>query len=176
MGFPLYSFSEKASYFQTKGNLPMRDFNDADREKKSRRIKLPDNPGNLFGEALSRLETAVKAAVKDGHITCPIGWKLAEDTGVSRLDVGAMIDKLGLRVTDCQLGCFKVDKTPFAGPATAPISEEIIRRVESLHEKGELTCFNAFALARELNIKPMSVADAVNVRGYKLRQCQLGCF
>jgi hypothetical protein len=154
----------------------MRDFNDADRKKKSRRISLPDNPCNLSGQALSKLEDAVKAAGKDGHITCPFGWKLANDNGVSRLDVGAMIDKLGLRVTDCQLGCFRVDKTPYAGSVTEPIGEEVTSRVVSLRDKGELTCSNVFALARELNVKPMSVADAANVRGYKLRQCQLGCF
>ena len=154
----------------------MRDFNDADRKKKSRRIRLPDNPGNLSGEALSRLEDAVKAAGKDGHITCPSGWKLSQDNCVSRLDVGAMIDKLGLRVTDCQLGCFKVDKTPFKGSAAGPIGEEVASRVETLHTNGELTCVNAFALARELNVSPMSVADAANIQGYKVRQCQLGCF
>jgi hypothetical protein len=87
-----------------------------------------------------------------------------------------MIDKLGLHVTECQLGFFAVDKTPYVGSATEPIGEEVAHRVETLREKGELTCSNAFALARELNVKPMSVADATNVRGYKLRQCQLCCF
>lgn len=154
----------------------MRDFNDADRKKKSRRIRLPDNPGNLSEEALNQLEDTVKFAGRDGHIPCALGWKLAGDAGVSRLDVGAMIDKLGLRITDCQLGCFTVDKTPYAGSAKGPIVEEIANRIESLHETGELTCFNVLALALELNVKPMSVMDAANVRGYKLRQCQLGCF
>lgn len=154
----------------------MRDFNDADREKKSRRITLPDNPGNLSEEALSQLEAAVRAAGGYGSIACPSGWKLAKDSGVSRLDVGAMIDKLGLRVTNCQLGCFTVDKTPYAGSATEPISDEVASRVEDLRDKGELTCSHVFALARELQVAPMSVADAANVRGYKMRQCQLGCF
>ena len=99
-----------------------------------------------------------------------------KDAGVSRLDVGVMIDKLGLRATDCQLGCFSVSKTPRAGPATEPIDAEIARRVEALNEKSELTCPNIFALARERNVKPLSVADAANARGYKLGKCQLGCF
>ena len=154
----------------------MRDFSDADRKKKSGRIKLPENPGNLSEEALSQLEKAVKAAVKDGYVACPSGWKLATDAGVSRLDVGAMIDRLGIRVTDCQLGCFTVGKTPYAGSVTEPLGEEVARRVEALREKGELTCPAVFALARELKVKPKSVAEAANVRGHKIRQCQLGCF
>lgn len=154
----------------------MRDFSDDDRKKKSRRIHLPDNPENLSEEALFRLEKEVKAAVKDGFVPCVSGWKIAKDAGVSRLDVGAAVDRLGLRVTDCQLGCFQVGKTPYTGSVAEPIGEEAARRVEALGEAGELTCSNVFAVARELDVKPRSVADAANVQGYKIRQCQLGCF
>ena len=154
----------------------MRDFNDADRKKKSLRISLPDNPGNLSKEALARLEAAVKEAGSEGSVACPSGWKLARDLGVSRLDVGVMIDRLGLRVTNCQLGCFKESKTARIGAVAEPADEEVARRVEALRDKDELTCANVFALAQELKVKPMTVADAANARGYKLRQCQLGCF
>ncbi|CAG0958492.1 hypothetical protein GEOBC_00595 [Geobacteraceae bacterium] len=154
----------------------MRNFDDTDRKKKSGRISLPDNPGNLSEEAQTQLESAVKAAVKDGYVTCPSGWKVAKDLGVSRLDVGVMIDKLRIRVTACQLGCFSVSKTSRLGSAAEPFSEEIARRVEILREKDELTCAGVFELARELKVKPMSVMNAANARGYKLRQCQLGCF
>ncbi len=154
----------------------MREFNDADRKKKGGRITLPDNPGNLSAEALSQLADAVKAAAKGRYVACPSAWKTAKETGVSRLDVGVMIDKLSLRVTDCQLGCFTVSKTPHTGSATEPIDAEIAHRIEVLHEQGELTCPNLFALASELNAKPRSVANATNVLSYKLGKCQLGCF
>ena len=154
----------------------MRDFSDADRKKKRARIQLPENPGNLPAEALSQLEGAVKAAAKDGYVACPTAWKTAKEAGVSRLDVGVMIDKLGMRVTDCQLGCFTVSKTSHLGEAAAPVDEEVTRRVEALNADGELTCPNIFALAGELNVKPRSVADAANARNYKLGKCQLGCF
>ena len=65
----------------------MRDFNDADRKKKSLRIELSDNPGNLSKEAIHRLEEAVKASMKDGYIPCPLGWKIASDIGVDRKSV-----------------------------------------------------------------------------------------
>lgn len=154
----------------------MRDFSDTDRKKKSSRITLPDNPGNLSEETLTRLEFAVKAAMKDGYVACPAAWKIADDAGISRLDVGAMLDRLGIRVTDCLLGCFKVGKTAYTGSVTAPFSEEAASRIETLQKRGELTCANVFALARELNVKPMSLADAANARDYRIRQCQLGCF
>lgn len=154
----------------------MREFTDADRKKKKGRIELPANPGNLSGEALAELESAVKAAVRDGTVACPTAWKIAKDAGISRLDVGVMIDKLGIRVADCQLGCFQVSKTSRLGAVPEPVDAELARRVEALHEMGELTCANLSALARERKVTPRAVADAANARGYKLRQCQLGCF
>lgn len=153
----------------------MRDFNDADRKKKSGRIKLPENPGNLSREKLSELENAVKAAVNEGYLPCPSAWMMARDAGISRLDVGAMNDKLGIRLTDCQLGCFKVSKT--AHPeAPEPFSEEVASRVAALEKGPGLTCASVHALALELKVKPLCVAAAANALGGKMKQCQLGCF
>lgn len=154
----------------------MRDFNDADRKKKKGRIQLPENPGNLSADALARLRAAVQAAASDGSVACPAAWRLAAAEGVSRLDAGAAIDRLGIRVTDCQLGCFAVSKTAIAGAAVEPFSVEVAARVGTLAGRGEFTCSNAFALARELGAKPRAVAEAGNVGGHKIRQCQLGCF
>jgi len=154
----------------------MRNFSDTDRKKKSSRIKLPDNPGNLSSETLFKLEQAVRTNLKDGYVTCPSGWQLASDSGASRLDVGSMIDKLGIRVTDCQLGCFKVSKTDRTDSVAEPFNDEAACRIKTIIEAGELTCKIVHDLARELNIKPMSLANVANVIGCKIRQCQLGCF
>jgi hypothetical protein len=153
-----------------------RDFNDADRTRKKRRIEIPENPADLSPEGLAELEKAVRAAVKDGYIACPAAWKVAADRGVPKIAVGSVMDKLGLRFTDCQLGCFKVDKTPYDGGERPGVPDEVAARIEALQQRGELTCPNVFALAKELRVRPMLAADSANVRGYKIRQCQLGCF
>jgi len=154
----------------------MRSFNADDRKKKSNRINLPDNPGNLPAEVVHQLEQAVKANVKDGCVKCLAGWEIANNAGVSRLDVGAMIDKLGIRVTECQLGCFKVSKTPYTGSITEPLNEEAISCIKSHDEAGELTCKIMHDLAHNLNVKPLSIANAANTVGCKIQKCQLGCF
>lgn len=154
----------------------MRDFNDADRKKKSGRIQLPDNPGNLSEETRARLRAAVEGAAQEGAVSCPAAWRLAKDEGVSRLDVGVTIDSLGIRVVDCQLGCFAVEKTALRAAEPPPADDEVGRRVEALSASGHLTCPNLFALARELHVVPAVVSDAANRLGRKLRGCQLGCF
>jgi hypothetical protein len=156
--------------------MTARDFSNADHARKKGRIELPENPADLPPEGLKELERAVLAAVKDGYIACPAAWKVAADRNVPKIAVGAMMDKLGLRFTDCQLGCFKVDKTPYDGGERPGIPDAVAERIEALQQSGGLTCANVFALARELGVKPLTAADAANVRGYKIRQCQLGCF
>jgi hypothetical protein len=49
---------------------------------------------------------AITAKAVDGKITCPVLRKFAEDTGVPYKVAGAAADKAGIRVHNCDLGCF----------------------------------------------------------------------
>jgi hypothetical protein len=49
---------------------------------------------------------AIKAKAADGKITCPVLRKFAEDTGISYKVAGAAADAAGVRVKNCDLGCF----------------------------------------------------------------------
>jgi hypothetical protein len=154
----------------------MRDFNEVDKAKKSERIRLNENPANLPADKLAELETAVKASLKDGYLSCPVAWSIAKKAGVPRIAVGAITDKLGLRITDCQLGCFKVEKTPYDGSVPQEVEAKLATSLEELVEGNKITCVAAHELARELKVAPMAVAEAMNIKGMKIRDCQLGCF
>ena len=49
---------------------------------------------------------AVKAKAVDGKVTCPVLRKFAEDQGVPYKVAGAAADLAGIRVKNCDLGCF----------------------------------------------------------------------
>lgn len=49
---------------------------------------------------------AVKAKADAGLETCPVLRKLAEEFGVPYKVVGAAADSLGVKVKNCDLGCF----------------------------------------------------------------------
>jgi hypothetical protein len=153
----------------------VRDFNDKDRRKKAPRIQLGENPANLSSETLALLESAVKAGLKDGYLPCPAGWKIAQEMAIPRIAVGPVMDKLGVRIANCQLGFFRVDKTPHEDAGPEP-SLEIAAGLRELDAAGELTCSAAFELARRLKTTPMKVSDSANILGLKIRNCQLGCF
>jgi len=154
----------------------MRDFGEADKKKKSARIKIPENPAGLSAEALAELADKVKASLKEGNLQCGTAWKIARESEVPRIAVGEITDRLGIRVSNCQIGCFKVDKIINEADADKKVDEAVLSRIETLNSKGELTCTSVHELALEMKMTPMAVANVANARSLRIRQCQLGCF
>jgi hypothetical protein len=153
----------------------MRDFNEADKQKKSRRIQIPPNPANLNPDQMSKLESTVKSKLKDGNLPCGIAWKIAGEAGVPKIAVGEITDRLGIRVVNCQIGCFKLEKN-IHDKAPEKIDKGILKIIEELKARDGLTCAAMHELAAKLNLTPMAVADIANARNIKVRSCQLGCF
>ncbi len=52
------------------------------------------------------LMEAIRAEAHDGKVTCPVLRKYAEDTGVPYKVAGAAADAVGIKVHNCDLGCF----------------------------------------------------------------------
>ncbi len=48
----------------------------------------------------------IRAAAPQGKITCAAAFKLAEELGVSRAELGHLLNELKIKITNCQLGCF----------------------------------------------------------------------
>jgi len=154
----------------------MRNFSEADGKKKQARIQIEENPGNLSRELLLHLEDMVKASIKDGYLSCPTAWRIAKEANVPKIAVGKITDRLGIRITDCQIGCFKVEKTMHDNLAHKKTDNTIIAVLETLEKNHELTCAKVFELAMKRKLTPMAIADVANLRNWKIRQCQLGCF
>ena len=154
----------------------MRSFSEADRKKKKTRIQLQENPGKLSNEVLSQLADMVKASLKDDYLPCAVAFKIAKEAQVPKVAVGEMIDRLGIRVTNCQIGCFKVEKTIHDNSTHQALDDRIVSKLNALKENNELTCANVFDLAQRLKSTPMVIANVANLRDLKIYNCQLGCF
>ena len=50
-------------------------------------------------------EEIMKKAV-DRKLPCAVARKIAEDFGISYSSLGAAADELGIKIKNCQLGCF----------------------------------------------------------------------
>jgi hypothetical protein len=52
----------------------------------------------------------------------------------------------------------------------------IERRVKEESRDGIITCAQAFALAKEIGVKPIEIGKAADRLGVRFRSCQLGLF
>ena len=53
-----------------------------------------------------QLEAALRGEAGEEGLPCAAMWRIADRLGTSRLEVSNAAEGLGLRVSDCQLGCF----------------------------------------------------------------------
>ncbi|HZE20596.1 MAG TPA: hypothetical protein VE082_00955 [Desulfobaccales bacterium] len=56
--------------------------------------------------AQENIKARIKAAAPEGKIACPAAFRLAEELGLSRRDLGELLNELKIKIIQCQLGCF----------------------------------------------------------------------
>lgn len=52
------------------------------------------------------LEKAIREGLKGGKIACRDAWQAAEKLGTGKMEVASACDKLGIKISSCQLGAF----------------------------------------------------------------------
>lgn len=54
-----------------------------------------------------RLEEAIKQRAKEGKLPCAMCFRIAEDFGISRKQMGKVLNDMKIKIGHCQLGCFE---------------------------------------------------------------------
>lgn len=57
-------------------------------------------------QVTEEMKEAIRAKAHDGRITCPVLRRFAEEIGVPYKVAGTAADLAGVRVHNCDLGCF----------------------------------------------------------------------
>ncbi|MFZ5449199.1 MAG: hypothetical protein ACOZFS_11245 [Thermodesulfobacteriota bacterium] len=52
------------------------------------------------------IKARIRAAAPGGKIACAAAFKLAEELGLSRKELGELLNELKIKIVQCQLGCF----------------------------------------------------------------------
>ncbi len=52
------------------------------------------------------VKNRIRAAAPEGKIPCAAAFRLAEELGISRQDLGNLLNDLRIKIIQCQLGCF----------------------------------------------------------------------
>lgn len=52
------------------------------------------------------LERKIKSSLVNGRLPCAVAFKIARELKVSPRDVGDAANRLSVKISNCQLGCF----------------------------------------------------------------------
>lgn len=58
-------------------------------------------------EVSGALKTVISSRLVEGKVPCRVIWEIASEQKLKKIEVAGAIETLGLRISDCQLGCFK---------------------------------------------------------------------
>jgi hypothetical protein len=148
-------------------------FSDDDRKKKSKRMS--EKPPVTTRTLLPDLEETIKTFLFDGYLPCPNAFSIGKKMNLPLNLIGEKADTLGIRIIDCQLGCFKVNKSTHIFQDET-VTQSILEQIERVIASGSLTCTRAFELACRMKVHPIEIAETANKLHIKIGECQLGCF
>ena len=52
------------------------------------------------------IKARIRAAAPESRIPCAAAMNLAKDLGISRKQMGELLNELRIKIIQCQLGCF----------------------------------------------------------------------
>jgi hypothetical protein len=53
------------------------------------------------------IEAAISEKAKGGKIPCAVCFKIAEDMGITKKELGRILNEMNVKISQCQLGCFE---------------------------------------------------------------------
>jgi LAO/AO transport system kinase len=69
-------------------------------------MQIMEKLTNITPELQAELEKRLTSTAKDGRIQCASAQAIAKSLNLNYLVVGNAADKLKLKISKCQLGCF----------------------------------------------------------------------
>jgi hypothetical protein len=123
-----------------------------------------------------KIADKIRQSTKSGALPCAVAFEIAKSIGVAPLQVGRTADSMNVSLSKCQLGLFGYKpnkKIVEPRPTEKTGMPDVIR--DGLVED-RLPCATAWRIAANYNISKLSVANACEALGIKIKPCQLGAF
>ena len=122
------------------------------------------------------LNKEITAVLVNGRLSCPMAFKASRKLDIAPRTVGEKADDMGVRITDCQLGCFGVKKATHEDLIGVPVDNSVAVEIRSSLADGALNCESAWGIARQLKVSRKKVGDTATQLRVSIANCQLGCF
>jgi len=119
---------------------------------------------------------AVLEHAKDQALPCALAFRIAEDLSVPPGEVGVTVDLLDLKLTKCQMGLFGYQPNKKIVSPLADVPRDLRDSISGSLVEGRLSCKDAWSTAAACGVRRMTVSNACETLGIKLKPCQLGAF
>jgi len=120
----------------------------------------------------------IQKSAKNEAVTCAAAHRIAEELKLSPADIGKAIDLLEYEICKCQLGLFGYGQGPDKKVVEpkAPENQQLEEAIRGALVDEKLTCRDAWSIASRFKIPKMTVSNACEALGIKIKPCQLGAF
>ena len=124
------------------------------------------------------LEDLLRESLRDGQLPCALAFRVAKASGSSPAEVGAEANRLGIRVSLCQLGLFGYQAFGQKGllQRFEKIPEDLTAALRAAASDESISCASLWRIAEEHGLPRIAAACAAETLGLRISPCQLGCF
>ncbi|MBI4267205.1 MAG: hypothetical protein HY662_00285 [Chloroflexi bacterium] len=132
---------------------------------------------NLYPKTGNRLAAkTVEAFSGIGELPCPVALDIARKLNIAPGIIGDKANRLKIRISKCQLGCFSVKKAMPESMESESLTGTLSKELRTSLPGQKLPCKEAFEIAGKLNTSRRQVGDAATRLKIRIVECQLGCF
>jgi len=127
---------------------------------------------------LSDLETKLLDSLRDGRLPCAFAFRLASEAGTTPEAIGAEADRLGIRISRCQLGLFGYPAFRRKGfiQQVEEVPGDVAVSLKSSSSDGKIPCAELWRIAIDHGLPRVVVACAAETLQLQITPCQLDCF
>jgi hypothetical protein len=130
---------------------------------------------------VDKTEQAIRNALVEGQLPCAAAFVIAKSLGVEPLQVGHAADRMGVRLSKCQLGLFgygpKAEGKHRRVKSVTDAPSEVVQAIRGcVQPDGKLNCVDGWRIAHECHVSKQFVSNAVEGLGLRIKLCQLGAF
>ena len=128
----------------------------------------------------AQIDPALKETLENrnqnGQVACAVAFQIAEETEAPPADIGKTMDLMELKLIKCQLGLFGYGPGKKAVTPKPPENQSMAEAIQSSLVDSQLSCQDAWDIARRLKVPKMAVSAACEALNIKIKPCQLGAF
>ena len=123
-----------------------------------------------------QLIEAIQGKAIADTISCAAVFTIVDEMKIEPIEAGRALDLLDIAIIKCQLGLFGYSPDKKIVKPAESVSEEMNVEISACLKDGVLSCADAWAIAKKLEVAKMQVSAACDKLGIKIKPCQLGAF